>query len=160
MREAIACVKRERVLAVLQLTDRALRKLNRNMRIAVSGLNPHAGEGGAFGREEIEQIAPAVEAAREAGIDAHGPLPPDTIFMKALAGDYGAVICMYHDQGHIAMKLHGFGATVNVTVGLPIVRTSVDHGTAFDIAYQGVAGTENFVAAFDMAARLAQGDDA
>lgn len=156
MREAIEQVKTGRILSVLQLTHGALHKLKRKTRIAVSGLNPHAGEGGAFGREEIEEIAPAIEAARARGIDAHGPLPPDTLFMKALAGDYGAVVCMYHDQGHIAMKLHGFATTVNVTVGLPIVRTSVDHGTAFDIAYQGIASTENFAAALDLAAQLAR----
>jgi 4-hydroxythreonine-4-phosphate dehydrogenase len=155
LREAIDRVTTARVLTVLRLTHDAVRRIRPRTRIAVAGLNPHAGEHGAFGREEIEQIEPAVQAAVAEGIDAHGPLPPDTLFMQAVNGAYDAIACMYHDQGHIPLKLHGFHQGVNVTVGLPIIRTSVDHGTAFDIAYQGKASTENLVHAFDLAARMA-----
>ena len=122
----------------------------------MAGLNPHAGEHGAFGDEDAAEILPAVEQARAEGIDAFGPVPPDTLFMKAVAGDYDAVVCMYHDQGHIPMKLHGFADAVNVTVGLPIIRTSVDHGTAFDIAWQGKANPNSLYEAMRMAVRLAR----
>jgi 4-hydroxythreonine-4-phosphate dehydrogenase len=152
---AIERVTRGTVLDVVRLTDGALRKLRPARRIAVAGLNPHAGESGAFGREEIDEIAPAVEAARAEGIDATGPHPPDTVFMHALAGRHDAVVCMYHDQGHIPMKLLDFEGGVNVTLGLPIVRTSVDHGTAFDIAWQGKAFTGSLRDACAMALRLA-----
>ena len=155
LKEATNLVKRERVLSVLQTTHEAAGKLFACAKIAVAGLNPHAGEGGAFGSEEIDEIAPAIQEAQRQGIDAHGPIAPDTLFMKALAGDYDAVVCMYHDQGHIPMKLHGFHETVNVTLGLPIIRTSVDHGTGFDIAYKGIASTQNFQCAFNLAAKLA-----
>lgn len=155
LKEAVNLVKRERVLSVLQTTNSASKKLFPRVKIAVAGLNPHAGEDGAFGNEEIEHIVPAIREAQRQGIDAHGPISPDTLFMKALAGDYDAVVCMYHDQGHIPMKLHGFHETVNVTLGLPIVRTSVDHGTGFDIAYKGIASTQNFLRAFNLAAKLA-----
>jgi 4-hydroxythreonine-4-phosphate dehydrogenase len=154
LRDAIERVTREAVLEVIRLTERALLRLRPTRRIAVAGLNPHAGEGGAFGREEIEEIAPAVQAARAEGIDATGPHPPDTVFMHALAGRHDAVVCMYHDQGHIPMKLLDFEAGVNVTLGLPIVRTSVDHGTAFDIAWQGKAFTGSLRDACSMALRL------
>ena len=155
LKEAVNLVKRERVLSVLQMTHSAAKKLFPRARIAVAGLNPHAGEDGAFGNDEIEDIAPAIREAQRLGIDACGPIAPDTLFMKALAGDFDAVVCMYHDQGHIPMKLHGFHETVNVTLGLPIVRTSVDHGTGFDIAYKGIASTRNFSCAFNLAAKLA-----
>ena len=155
LKEATDLVKRERVLSVLQTTHEAAGKLFPRAKIAVAGLNPHAGEGGAFGSEEIDEIAPAIREAQRQGIDAHGPISPDTLFMKALVGDYDAVVCMYHDQGHIPMKLHGFHDTVNVTLGLPIIRTSVDHGTGFDIAYKGIASTQNFLCAFNLAAKLA-----
>ena len=155
LKEAANLVKRERVLSVIQMTHAAARKLFPCAKIAVAGLNPHAGEDGAFGNEEAEEILPAIRAAQRQGIDAHGPIAPDTLFMKALAGDYDAVVCMYHDQGHIPMKLHGFHETVNVTLGLPIIRTSVDHGTGFDIAYKGIASTQNFMCAFNLAANLA-----
>lgn len=155
LKEAANLVKRDRVLSVLQTTHSAAKKLFPRAKIAVAGLNPHAGEDGAFGIEEIEEIVPAIIEAQHQGIDAHGPLSPDTLFMKALAGDYDAVVCMYHDQGHIPMKLHGFHETVNVTLGLPIIRTSVDHGTGFDIAYKGIASTQNFLCAFNFAAKLA-----
>jgi 4-hydroxythreonine-4-phosphate dehydrogenase len=159
LREAIERVKTARILEVVRLTHETVRRLRPQARIAVAGLNPHAGEHGAFGDEDAAEILPAVEQARAEGIDAFGPVPPDTLFMKAVAGDYDAVVCMYHDQGHIPMKLHGFADAVNVTVGLPIIRTSVDHGTAFDIAYQGVASTQNLVNAFEMAAQLAGSGD-
>ena len=155
LKEAVNLVKRERVLSVIQTTHESAGKLFPRAKIAVAGLNPHAGENGAFGTEEIDEIMPAIREAQRQGIDAHGPISPDTLFMKALAGDYDAVVCMYHDQGHIPMKLHGFHETVNVTLGLPIIRTSVDHGTGFDIAYKGVASTQNFMCAFNLAAKLA-----
>ena len=154
LREAIERTRKERILTVTRLTHKYATTLRARARIAIAGLNPHAGEHGAFGTEEIEEIEPAIAAARAEGIDAHGPVPPDTLFMKAFGGEYDAVVCMYHDQGHIAMKLHGFTDAVNVTAGLPITRTSVDHGTAFDIAYKGLASIENFKIATDMCARL------
>ena len=155
--EAIHRITTERVLEVIQLTAAALGKLGRRSRIAVAGLNPHAGEGGAFGVEDRRAISPAVEAARAAGLDASGPFPPDTVFLRATRGEFDAVVCMYHDQGHIPMKLLDFQGAVNVTLGLPIVRTSVDHGTAFDIAWKGVASTGSYSAAFALARRLAAG---
>jgi 4-hydroxythreonine-4-phosphate dehydrogenase len=156
LREAIERTKTERILTVIRMTHEAVSRIRPRARIAVAGLNPHAGEHGAFGREEIEEIMPAIEAARSEGIDVSGPIPPDTVFMQAINGAYEAVVCMYHDQGHIALKTHGFDKGVNVTVGLPIIRTSVDHGTAFDIAYQGKASTINLVNAFDLAVQMAQ----
>lgn len=155
LRQALDQVTAERVLATIRLTHQALPRLRPQRRIAVAGLNPHAGEGGAFGTEDRDAIAPAVAQARAEGIDAHGPRPPDTIFRDTLAGRYDAVVCMYHDQGHIPMKLLDFEGGVNVTLGLPIVRTSVDHGTAFDIAWQGVAFTDSLRNACAMARRLA-----
>jgi 4-phospho-D-threonate 3-dehydrogenase / 4-phospho-D-erythronate 3-dehydrogenase len=126
-------------------------------RIAVSSLNPHAGEEGLFGDEEATRIAPAVAAALGEGIDVHGPFPNDTLFHQALAGAYDAVVAMYHDQGHIALKTVGFDRAVNVTLGLPIVRTSVAHGTAFDIAWKGLADPASLIAAVRVAARLVAG---
>jgi 4-phospho-D-threonate 3-dehydrogenase / 4-phospho-D-erythronate 3-dehydrogenase len=155
LREAIQRVERGRVLQTVRLTDAALQRLRPTRRIAVAGLNPHAGENGAFGDEEIREIRPAVELARAGGIDAEGPFAGDTVFMQVLQGRHDAVVCMYHDQGHIPMKLLDFEGGVNVTLGLPIVRTSVDHGTAFDIAYQGKAFTRSLQAACEMALRLA-----
>lgn len=156
--EAIRRVTKERVGEVVRLTDEALRRLGPRRRIAVAGLNPHAGEHGAFGAEDDRDIRPAVEAARRDGLDVSGPEPPDTVFFRAVSGRFDAVVCMYHDQGHIAMKLLDFESAVNVTLGLPFVRTSVDHGTAYDIAYQGVASTKSFVSAFRLARRLLAGD--
>jgi 4-hydroxythreonine-4-phosphate dehydrogenase len=157
--EAIARVTRPRVGTVIRLTDDALGAAGvASPRIAVCGLNPHAGERGLFGGEDAERIAPAIEAARRAGIDASGPHPADTVFYQAIRKDrYDGIVCMYHDQGHAPMKLIGFESAVNVTIGLPIVRTSVDHGTAFDIAWRGVAFTDSLQAALDMAWRLAAG---
>jgi 4-hydroxythreonine-4-phosphate dehydrogenase len=142
--EAIERVRAERVLDVIHLTDDVLRRFLPAPRIAVCGLNPHAGEHGLFGSEDIDHITPAIEAARAEGIDATGPHPADTVFFQAVHRDrYDAIVCMYHDQGHGPMKLLAFDSGVNVTLGLPIVRTSVDHGTAFDIAWQGVAFTDS-----------------
>jgi 4-hydroxythreonine-4-phosphate dehydrogenase len=155
--EAIARVRTPRIVEVIRLTHDAVRRLRPRARIAVAGLNPHAGEHGAFGDEDDAQIAPAVAQARDAGIDAHGPEPGDTVFYNAVHRDrFDAVVCMYHDQGHIPMKTLDFDGGVNVTLGLPIVRTSVDHGTAYDIAYQGKARTRSFVLALDMARRLSE----
>jgi len=124
-------------------------------RIAVAGLNPHAGEHGLFGREDIDVIAPAVEACRARGVDVTGPFPADTVFVRASRGEFDVVVACYHDQGLIPVKLLAFGQAVNVTLGLPIVRTSVDHGTAFDIAGQGIANPESMISAVLLAARLA-----
>jgi len=126
-------------------------------RIAVAGLNPHAGEHGLFGNEEAEVIAPAVEVCRARGVDVSGPFPADTVFVRARRGEFDVVVACYHDQGLIPVKLLAFGRAVNVTLGLPIVRTSVDHGTAFDIAGKGVADPESMIAATLLAARLARG---
>ena len=124
-------------------------------RVAVAGVNPHAGEGGLFGREEIEIIAPAIATARAAGIDAQGPFPPDTVFMRARGfAHFDVVVAMYHDQGLIPVKYLGVDDGVNVTLGLPFVRTSVDHGTAFDIAGRGTASHRSLVEAIVLAARL------
>jgi 4-hydroxythreonine-4-phosphate dehydrogenase len=150
--EAIARVTHDRVLEVLRLTQDAVSKLRSQVRIAVAGLNPHAGEGNAFGTEDSTIIAPAIAAARKAGIDAHGPEPADTVFYNTVHKKrFEAVVCMYHDQGHIPMKTLDFDGGVNVTLGLPIIRTSVDHGTAYDIAYQGIARLRSFRLAVEMA---------
>ncbi len=154
LRNAIEQVTRDRVYDVIRLTEDAVKKLRPEARIAVAGLNPHAGEHGAFGDEEVEEIGPAVEMARKTGLDVSGPEPPDTVFYQAVNGRYDAVVCMYHDQGHIPMKLSGFEEGVNVTLGLPIIRTSVDHGTAYDIAYQGIASLKSFHNAYEMAKLL------
>jgi 4-hydroxythreonine-4-phosphate dehydrogenase len=152
--EAIRNVRKERVLDVIRLTDDALKKIGKTSRIAVAGLNPHAGENNAFGREDTEEIAPAIAMAQKEGINATGPVPADTVFYQAKKGQFDAVVCMYHDQGHIPIKLMDFESAVNVTLGLPIVRTSVDHGTAFDIAYQGIASTSSFCNAFELAKKM------
>jgi 4-hydroxythreonine-4-phosphate dehydrogenase len=158
MREAIDRVRTDRVLEVIRLTHDAVRKLRARARVAVAGLNPHAGEHRAFGDEDELEIRPAIEQARIEGIDAVGPEPADTVFFSAAHRDrFDAVVCMYHDQGHIPMKTLDFDGAVNVTLGLPIVRTSVDHGTAYDIAYQGVARTRSLELALEMARRLSGG---
>jgi 4-hydroxythreonine-4-phosphate dehydrogenase len=125
-------------------------------RIAVAGLNPHAGEHGLFGREEETVIAPAIACCRARGIDVSGPFPADTLFVRARKGEFDVVVACYHDQGLIPVKLAAFGRAVNVTLGLPIIRTSVDHGTAFDIAGKGIADPESMIAAVLLAARLAR----
>lgn len=155
LRNAIENVKRDHVFDVIKLTHDVLPKLRQSSRIAVAGLNPHAGENGAFGTEEFDEIMPAVKKAQAGGMEVFGPFPPDTIFMDMLKGKYDAVVCMYHDQGHIPMKVLDFQGGINVTLGLPIIRTSVDHGTAFDIAYKGVAFTESLRDACKLAEKLA-----
>ncbi|MDX2181023.1 MAG: 4-hydroxythreonine-4-phosphate dehydrogenase PdxA [Bryobacteraceae bacterium] len=155
LREAIERCKKPRISTIVELTWHAVRRLNPEARIAVAGLNPHAGEHGLFGDEEILEIAPAVEWARSQGYAVDGPLPPDTLFYLAVVRKkYDAIVCMYHDQGHIPSKLLDFEGGVNIALGLPIVRTSVDHGTAFDIAWKGVASTRSFLCAMDFAERL------
>jgi 4-hydroxythreonine-4-phosphate dehydrogenase len=126
-------------------------------RIAVCGLNPHAGEHGLFGRQDAEIITPAIAEARALGIDCSGPHSPDTIFVRALRGEFDLIVAMYHDQGHIPMKLIDFEGGVNVSLGLPIIRTSVDHGTAFDIAGRNQADATNMKAAMRLAVRMAEG---
>ena len=153
--EAIRCVSLPRVRSVIGLTHRTLSRFLPQPRIAVCGLNPHASENGLFGTEESEIITPAIEAARRDGIDASGPHPADTVFYQAIHRDrFDGIVCMYHDQGHGPMKLANFESTVNATIGLPIVRTSVDHGTAFDIAWRGEAFTESLGHAVDYAWKL------
>mgnify|MGYP006175252215 CR=1 FL=1 len=156
MREAITLVTTERVLDVIALTHGALARFIPQPRIAVCGLNPHAGEHGLFGDEDATYILPAIEAAIVKGMTVTGPHPADTVFYQAIHNDqHDAIICMYHDQGHAPMKLIGFESAVNVTIGLPIIRTSVDHGTAFDIAWQGKAFTSSLAHALDYAWKLA-----
>jgi 4-hydroxythreonine-4-phosphate dehydrogenase len=156
LRDAIDAVTRDNVLQTLRITQGSLAALlGRSPRIAVAGLNPHAGEGGLFGREEIEAIAPAMADARAEGVDAQGPFAPDTVFMRARRGEFDAVVAMYHDQGLIPVKYLGVEQGVNVTLGLPLVRTSPDHGTAFDIAGSGRADASSLMAAVRMARRLA-----
>jgi 4-hydroxythreonine-4-phosphate dehydrogenase len=150
----------DRMREVIGLTARALPRFGyARPRLAVTGLNPHAGEHGLMGDEEGRAIAPAIAEARERGLDIAGPFPADTVFIKALAGEFDAVIACYHDQGLIPVKMASFGHAVNVTIGLPIVRTSVDHGTAFDIAGRGVADPESMVQAVLLAVRLSGHED-
>ncbi len=160
LREAIERVRTPRILECIRLGERACRDLGiADPRIAVAGLNPHAGENGLFGAEESEEIAPAVAQARQEGIHATGPHPPDTVFQRANSGAFDLVVAMYHDQGHIPVKLHGFDTGVNVTIGLPIKRVSVDHGTAFDIAGQGIAREQSLLEALRVAAQLVSASD-
>ncbi|MGE5612773.1 MAG: 4-hydroxythreonine-4-phosphate dehydrogenase PdxA [Bacillota bacterium] len=166
LRKACDLITRERVLDVIHLADSAMKTLGyARPKIAVAGLNPHSSEGGLFGNEEAQSIIPAVSEAKSEGIDVEGPVPPDTVFVKALAGQYDIVVAMYHDQGHIPIKLLGFNLDsgtgtftslngVNCTVGLPIIRTSVDHGTAFEIAGEGKANETSLIDAIDMAVRM------
>jgi 4-hydroxythreonine-4-phosphate dehydrogenase len=132
MRDACELIKKERVLTTIRLTDEVTKKMGVEApKIAVSGFNPHAGESGLFGNEEIEEITPAIESAKKNNMNVIGPMPPDTVFLRASRGEYDAVVAMYHDQGHIPVKMLGFESGINVTIGLPIIRTSVDHGTAY-----------------------------
>ncbi len=158
-REVPALLTTERILDVIELTSEALRRLRgRPPRIVVCGLNPHAGEHGLFGQREEERIIiPAINAARAKGIEIEGPLPPDTAFVPAKRKTTDAVVCMYHDQGHIPVKALAFDSAVNTSLGLPIIRTSVDHGTACDIAWQGKANPSSLFAAVRLAVRLAAG---
>ena len=156
--EAARFVTKATIVEKLQLTRDTLARWGMtNPRIAVAALNPHGGEGGLLGREEIEEIAPAVEQARGLGIDVRGPIPADSVFNRAIAGEFDLVLAMYHDQGHIAIKVHNFAESVTATLGIPFIRTSVDHGTAFDIAGRGVADHTSLVAAIRAAVTLAQG---
>ena len=153
---AIRNLSPDRVAGTVRLLDGFLTKLGAaRRRVGVCALNPHGGEGGLFGAEEADTIAPAADACRAAGVDAVGPLPADTLFRRAVAGEFDAVAAMYHDQGHIPLRLVGWGRAVNVTLGLPIVRTSPSHGTAFDIAWRGVADPAAMVGAVRVAAELA-----
>jgi len=153
--EAIQRAKTPRIKTIIQLTVDAVTKLKPNARIAVAGLNPHAGENGLFGQEEITEIRPAVEWAQSQNMPVDGPFPPDTLFYLAVRRHkYDAIVCMYHDQGHVPLKLLDFESGVNITLGLPIVRTSVDHGTAFDIAGTGTASYVSLIRALEFAVRL------
>ena len=155
--EVPAALTQEHLQATIALTAEAVPRFTKvPPRIAVAGLNPHAGEHGLFGGEEERAIAPAIAACRARGIDVSGPYPADTLFVRATRGEFDVVVACYHDQGLIPVKLIAFGQAVNVTLGLPIVRTSVDHGTAFDIAGKGVADPQSMIAAVLLAARLAR----
>jgi 4-hydroxythreonine-4-phosphate dehydrogenase len=155
LEEAIRRVTPERVGEVIDLAQRSCIALGiTTPRIAVAGLNPHAGEGGLFGQQEATSILPAIRAARERGLNVSDPQPPDTVFLRAVKGEFDIVVAMYHDQGHIPMKLLAFDDGVNVSMGLPIIRTSVDHGTAFDIAGTGQAKEDSLLAAIQVALQM------
>lgn len=157
LRDAIDRVRPERILNVLRLTHEAVVRLGiPRPRIAVAGLNPHAGEGGLFGDEEARYIRPAIDAATSEGIVASGPYPGDTVFFRALQGEFDAAVAMYHDQGHVAVKMLGVWRGVNVTLGLPIIRTSVEHGTNFDMAGTGKSDPRSLNEATKLAALLAR----
>ena len=156
--EACRYVTRANVLRAIELTHtHFVRWGMRNPRIAVAALNPHASDNGLIGHEELDEIAPAIADARVLGIDATGPHPADSVFNAAIAGKYDVVVVMYHDQGHIAIKVHGFERSITVNLGLPFLRTSVDHGTAFDIAGKGIADETSMVEAIRLAVNLSTG---
>ncbi|MDQ3843455.1 MAG: 4-hydroxythreonine-4-phosphate dehydrogenase PdxA [Bacteroidota bacterium] len=166
LRQACDLVKKERILEVVDLLHNGLQQLGEsNLKIGIAGLNPHAGDSGLFGTEDDEEILPAVREAKRLGYDVEGPVPADTLFSKAVTGYFGGVVAMYHDQGHIPFKLSGFKWNaekkqmdsvkgVNITMGLPIIRTSVDHGTAFEIAGKGVASPDAMLLAIESAVQL------
>lgn len=168
LRQACDLVKKDRILEVIDLLHNGLQQLGEtNLKIGVAGLNPHAGDSGLFGTEDDQEILPAVEEAKRRGYNVEGPVPPDTLFAKAATGQYGGIVAMYHDQGHIPFKLSGFKWNaekkqmdsvkgVNITMGLPIIRTSVDHGTAFEIAGKGVASPDAMVLAIESAVQLSK----
>jgi len=157
LRRAVDLIKKDSVLETIKLAQGALQSMGiEKPKIAVAGLNPHASDGGIFGHEEAQEIAPAVQAAKAMGINAVGPIPPDTVFLRAYQGEFDGVVAMYHDQGHIPLKLVGFKSGINVTIGLPIIRTSVDHGTAFDIAGKGIADPTSLMESIKMAATMAR----
>lgn len=168
LRQACDLVKKERIIEVVELLHNGLIQLGEtNLKIGVAGLNPHAGDSGLFGTEDDREILPAVQEALKAGYDVEGPIPADTLFSKASTGYYGGIVAMYHDQGHIPFKLTGFKWNaqkqqmdsvkgVNITMGLPIIRTSVDHGTAFEIAGKGVASSDAMILAIESAVRLSK----
>ncbi|MCC6797124.1 MAG: 4-hydroxythreonine-4-phosphate dehydrogenase PdxA [Candidatus Hydrogenedentes bacterium] len=156
--DALGKVKTQRIAQTVRIAHQALVELDLpRKRIAVAGLNPHAGENGLLGDEEAREIAPAVELCMRDNIDVSGPYPPDTVFRRMQLGEFDLVVAMYHDQGHIPLKLVAMDEGVNVTLGTPIVRTSVDHGTAYDIAWKGIAREDSLIAAIRLAARFAQG---
>lgn len=168
LRQACDLVKKERIVQVIELIVDGLKRLGKtNLKIGVAGLNPHSGDNGLFGTEDMEEITPAVEEARLKGYEVEGPVPPDTLFAKAAMGAYGGVVAMYHDQGHIPFKLAGFKWNaekqqmdsvkgVNITLGLPIIRTSVDHGTAFEIAGKGIASPDAMILAIESAIQISK----
>jgi 4-hydroxythreonine-4-phosphate dehydrogenase len=156
LREVTKTLTQEKVLATVRITFEGLRQIGiPDPRLALAALNPHASDEGLMGDEEARILRPAVLAAQEHGISVVGPIPADTVFLRALQGEFDAVVALYHDQGHIPAKTHGFERAVNVTLGLPIIRTSVDHGTAFDIAWKGIANEESMVEAILLAAQMA-----
>ncbi|HQY68294.1 MAG TPA: 4-hydroxythreonine-4-phosphate dehydrogenase PdxA, partial [Pyrinomonadaceae bacterium] len=156
--KAIELVKRNRLVDLIEFSSEQLsRLLKRSPKIAVAGLNPHASEGGLFGTEEADEITPAIEHCRELGIAVSGPYSPDTVFLRCSKGEFDAVIALYHDQATIPVKSMSFNSGVNVTLGLPLIRTSVDHGTAFEIAGKGIAECSSMTAAIDLAAKLVSG---
>ena len=168
LRQACDLVKKKRIIEVIDLLHSGMKQLGeKNLKIGVAGLNPHAGDSGLFGTEDDLEIKPAVEEARQLGYEVDGPVPPDTLFAKAATGAYGGVVAMYHDQGHIPFKLNGFKWSkekqqmesvkgVNITMGLPIIRTSVDHGTAFEIAGKGIASADAMILAIEAAVQLSK----
>ena len=157
LRQACEFVTKERVLARLKLVRDSFQQWGiKHPRIAVAALNPHAGEGGLMGSEETDEIAPAIEEAQNLDIDALGPFPADSVFNRAIGGEFDVVLAMYHDQGHIAIKVYGFEKSVSVALGLPMIRTSVDHGTAFDIAGRGIADPQSLEEAIKMAVSLSE----
>lgn len=168
LREACDLVKKDRIIDVIRIADSACKKLGiKNPKIAVAGLNPHAGENGLFGKEEIEEIKPAIELCKSEGINVYGPEAPDTVFSRENGGMFDIVVDMYHDQGHILLKVMGFVYSqennrwkevkgVNITLGLPIIRVSVDHGTAFDAAGKWTASEVSLGNAIDFAIKFAE----
>lgn len=156
LRKFLDTLNQPRVETVIRLADQFLKRVGfTHPRIAVAGVNPHAGENGLFGDEEIRIVGPAVAAMKEQGVDVYGPCPPDTVYMQCNEGMYDMVVAMYHDQGHIPLKLLGFYDGVNITAGLPFIRTSADHGTAFDIAWTGKAKSESMAVSIKLAMQLA-----
>ena len=159
LRRACDYVTRDQILGKLRLTHDSFGQAGiPSPRIGVAALNPHGSDGGLLGNEEADEIAPAVEEARSLGIDARGPVPADIVFHQAIQGSYDVVLAMYHDQGHIAVKVHGFETSITANLGLPFVRTSVDHGTAFDIAGKGIAHHDSMLEAIRMAVSLSLGE--
>ncbi len=157
LKEACMLVTKERILSRLKLTHQSFKKWGiKHVHIAVAALNPHASEGGLFGREEIEEILPAIKEAQSIGIEADGPFPADSIFNRAINGEFDVVLAQYHDQGHIPIKVYGIEKSVSIALGLPLIRTSVDHGTAFDIAGKGIADAHSLEEAIKIAVGLSQ----
>ncbi|RWR02619.1 4-hydroxythreonine-4-phosphate dehydrogenase [[Pantoea] beijingensis] len=156
LRKFLDTLNRDRIETVIGMADTFLKRVGfAHPRIAVAGVNPHAGEHGLFGDEEMTTVGPAIDAMKGKGIDVYGPCPPDTVFLQAYEGKYDMVVAMYHDQGHIPLKLLGFYDGVNITAGLPFIRTSADHGTAFDIAWTGKAKSESMEISIKLALQLA-----